>query len=314
MTVLLTMSGWDEGPWLERFRRLLPEKRIVTASDDFNRDEVDYVATWKHPPGAIKNLPRLKAVFSLGAGVDFIFSDPDLPDVPVARVVDPDLTMRMSEWVLLHVLMHHRQQRMYDYQQYEKIWHDDDLQPASKDVRVGVMGLGELGADAARKLAAVGFDVAGWARSRHRIEKVKCFAGAGELDAFLARTDILVALMPLTEETRGVLNMGLFRKLARDGRLGGPILINAGRGGSQNENDILAALEEGVLKAATLDVFAVEPLPAESGLWDDPRVTITPHNSAQSDPDAVAASVARQIRALERGEELQHVVERGRGY
>lgn len=314
MTVLVTVSGWDVEPWLERFRRLLPEKRVVTPADEFNRDDVEYVATWKHPAGSLKNLPRLKAVFSLGAGVDHVFADPDLPAVPVARVVDPDLTMRMSEWVLMHVLMHHRQQRMYDYQQYEKIWHDDDNQPAAKDVRVGVMGLGELGADAARKLAVVGFDVAGWARSRHRIEKVKCFAGAAEFDAFLARTDILIALMPLTEETRGVLNMELFRKLARDGRLGGPILINAGRGGSQNEADILAALEEGVLKAATLDVFAAEPLPAASPLWSDPRITITPHNAAQSDPDAVAASVARQIRALERGEELQHVVERGRGY
>ena len=314
MTLLVTVTGWDVGPWLERFRRLLPEKRIVTPADQFDRDEVDYVATWKHPVGALKDLPKVKAVFSLGAGVDFIFADPDMPDAPIARVVDPDLTMRMSEWILLHVLMHHRQQRMYDYQQYEKIWHDDDMQPAAKDVRVGVMGLGELGADAARKLAMVGFDVAGWARSRHRIEKIKCFAGASELDAFLARTDILVTLMPLTEETRGVLNLDLFRKLARDGRLGGPILINAGRGGLQKEADILAALEEGTLKAATLDVFETEPLPMESPLWSDPRVTITPHNSAQSDPDAVAASVARQIRALERGEELQHVVERGRGY
>lgn len=314
MTLLVTVSGWDVAPWLDRFRRLLPEKRVVTPQDDFRREEIDYVATWKHPAGALKDLPNLKAVFSLGAGVDFVFADPDLPAVPVARVVDPDLTMRMSEWVLLHVLLHHRQQRMYDYQQYEKIWHDDDSQPAAKDVRVGVMGLGELGADAARKLAMVGFDVAGWARSRHRIEKIKCFAGAAELDAFLARTDILVALLPLTEETRGILDMTLFRKLARDGRLGGPILINAGRGGSQNEADILEALEDGTLKAATLDVFATEPLPADSALWSDPRVTITPHNSAQSDPDAVAAGVARQIRALERGEELQHVVERGRGY
>jgi glyoxylate/hydroxypyruvate reductase A len=314
MTVLVTINGWDVEPWLDRFRRLLPERRVVTPADSFKPEDVRYVATWKHTPGALKGLPNLKAIFSLGAGVDQIFSDPDLPAVPVARVVDPDLTMRMSEWVLLHVLLHHRQQRMYDFQQYEKIWADDDNQPAAKDIRVGVMGLGELGSDAARKLAMVGFDVAGWARSRHRIEKVKCFAGVADLDAFLARTEILVVLLPLTEDTEGVLNMGLFKKLARDGRLGAPILINAGRGGLQNEADILAALEDGTLKAATLDVFSTEPLPAESPLWSDPRVTVTPHNSAQSDPDAVAASVARQIHALERGEELQHIVERARGY
>lgn len=314
MTLLVTVTGWDVAPWLDRFRRLLPDRRVVTPADDFDRAAVKYVAAWKHPPGALKNLPNLKAIFSLGAGVDQIFADPDLPNAPVARVVDPDLTMRMSEWVLLHVLMHHRQQRMYDYQQYEKLWHDDDRQPAAKDVRVGMMGLGELGADAARKLALVGFDVAGWARSRHRIEGVKSFVGAGDLDAFLSRTDILVVMLPLTEDTRGVLDKALFAKLARDGRLGGPILINAGRGGLQKEADILEALDEGVLKAATLDVFETEPLPADSPLWSDPRVTITPHNSAQSDPDAVAAMVARQIHALERGEELQHVVEKSRGY
>jgi glyoxylate/hydroxypyruvate reductase A len=314
MTLLVAITGWDATPWIERFRRLMPERRVVTLDDSFAREDVHYVATWKHPHGALKGLPNLKAIFSLGAGVDHLFSDSDLPNVPVARVVDPDLTMRMSEWVLLHVLLHHRQQRMYDYQQYEKIWAEDETQPAAKDVRVGVMGLGELGADAARKLAMMGFETAGWARSRHRLEGVKGYTGPAELDAFLARTDILVVLLPLTDETRGVLNMSLFKKLARDGRLGGPILINAGRGGLQKEADILEALEDGTLRAATLDVFETEPLPQDSPLWSHPAVTITPHNSSMSDPEAIAASVARQIEAVERGEDLRNVVERKRGY
>ena len=314
MTLLVTITGWEVEPWLERFRRLLPDKRVVTPDDSFARDDVTYVATWKHPSGALKDLPRLRAVFSLGAGVDHVFADPDLPKVPIVRVIDPDLTMRMSEWVVLHVLMHHRQQRMYDWQQAEKIWDEDREQPAAKDVRVGMMGLGELGADAARKLAMVGFDVAGWARSRHRLEGIRCFSGIGELDAFLARTDILICMLPLTDDTRGLLNAALFAKLPKDGRLGGPFLINAGRGGLQVEADIVAALDSGELKAATLDVFETEPLPQDSPLWSHPRVTVTPHNSATSNPDAIAASIARQIRAFERGEALRNVVNPARQY
>ena len=314
MTLLVTITGWEVEPWLDRFRRLLPDKRIVTPDDSFARDDVTYVATWKHPPGALKDLPRLRAVFSLGAGVDHVFADPDLPKVPIVRVIDPDLTMRMSEWVVLHVLMHHRQQRMYDWQQAEKIWDEDREQPAAKDVRVGMMGLGELGADAARKLATLGFDVAGWARSRHRLEGIRCFSGIGELDAFLARTDILVCMLPLTDDTRGLLNAALFAKLPKDGRLGGPFLLNAGRGGLQVEADIVAALDSGELKAATLDVFETEPLPEDSPLWSHPRVTVTPHNSATSNPDAIAASIARQIRAFERGEALSNVVNPARQY
>ncbi|MBK9080597.1 MAG: glyoxylate/hydroxypyruvate reductase A [Rhizobiales bacterium] len=314
MTLLVTITGWEVEPWLDRFRRLLPDKRIVTPDDAFARDDVTYVATWKHPRGALKDLPRLRAVFSLGAGVDHVFADPDLPKIPIVRVIDPDLTMRMSEWVVLHVLMHHRQQRMYDWQQAEKIWDEDREQPAAKDVRVGMMGLGELGADAARKLAAIGFDVAGWARSRHRLEGIRCFSGIGELDAFLARTDILVCMLPLTDDTRGLLNAALFAKLPKDGRLGGPFLLNAGRGGLQVEADIVASLDSGDLKAATLDVFETEPLPQESPLWSHPRVTVTPHNSAISNPDAIAASIARQVRAFERGEALSNVVNPARQY
>ena len=203
-------------------------RRICLETDPL---AVHYAACWKPRPGLLAGYPNLKVIFSLGAGVDHLFLDPALPDVPVVRVVDPDLTQRMSEWVLLHVLLHHRQQRMYDWQQSERIWVDDRFQPAAGDVRVGVMGMGELGADAATKLRMVGFDVAGWARTHKALPDIPVFAGAGELDAFLARTEILVCLLPLTPHTRGILNAGLLRKLAREGRLGGAILLNAGRGG-----------------------------------------------------------------------------------
>jgi glyoxylate/hydroxypyruvate reductase A len=140
------------------------------------------------------------------------------------------------------------------------------------------------------------------------------FAGEDGLDAFLARTDILVCLVPLTDDTRGILNRSLFAGLARDGRLGGPAIVNAGRGGLQVEADILAALDDGTLKAATLDVFETEPLPSDSGLWHHPGVTVTPHNAAMSEPDAIGRLVVEQIRAYERGEALRNVVDRQLGY
>jgi glyoxylate/hydroxypyruvate reductase A len=176
-----------------------------------------------------------------------------------------------------------------------------------------MFGFGVLGQDAALKLKAMGFEVAGYSRSAKKVDGFRVYAG-GELDDFLARTDILVSLVPLTPDTRGILGRTLFRKLARDGPLGGPVLINAGRGGLQVEADILACLDDGTLKAAVLDVFETEPLTAESPLWTHPAVTISPHNAAVSEPEATATYIVEQIRRYERGEPLRNVVDRMRGY
>lgn len=314
MSLLLAMTGWHVEDWRARFAALLPDMPIVTLGEPFDRRSVHYVASWKHPEGSLAGLPNLAAVFSLGAGVDHLFADSRLPDVPIARVVDPDLTTRMSEYVVLHCLRYLRQQPRYDRQQREKSWDDDRNQPAARSVRVGIMGLGELGQDAARKLQVMGFDVAGWSRSPKTIEGLSTFSGAEGMTAFLARTDILVSLLPLTPETRGTINATLLAGLAQDGRLGGPFLINAGRGGLQVEVDILAALEAGLLKGATLDVFETEPLPVTSPLWDHPCVTVTPHNAAMSEPEAVATLIAAQIRRLESGDTLEHEVDPARGY
>ncbi len=319
MSLLIDIKGWDVAPWVERFARAMPGRMIVTPQDKFKPEDVDYAAVWKHDRGTLNTFKNLKVIFSLGAGVDHVLSDADLPDVPLVRLVDGDLRNRMSEWVVLHVLLHHRQQRMYDFQQYEKLWEDDRFQPAARDVRVGVMGLGVLGQDAAKKLLAIGFDVAGWSRSAKsgnalQIDGLECFSGSDGLAEFLARTDILVSLLPLTPETRGVLNRALFEALAKDGRLGGPIVLNAGRGGLQVEADILACLNDGTLRAATLDVFEVEPLPGDSPLWHHPQVTLTPHNSAISEIGAVTGFIVRQIERFEAGEPLEHVVDVKRGY
>jgi glyoxylate/hydroxypyruvate reductase A len=208
------------------------------------------------------------------------------------------------------VLLHHRRQRLYDIQQRERVWHER-AQPVASAVAVGVMGLGVA---AAAALARLGFRVAGFSRTPKTLAGIECFHGERGLEAFLRRTEILICLLPVTPATQGLLDLRLLRKLKRDGALGGAYLINAARGALQVEADILAAIDEGSLAGATLDVFTREPLPAASPLWRHPKVTITPHNAATSDPRAFAANVLRQIERSETGLPFEHVVDRARGY
>jgi glyoxylate/hydroxypyruvate reductase A len=258
--------------------------------------EVAYACAWHAPHGLLAHFLHLKIVFSLGAGVDHIVADPHLPDVPVLRMVDADLTIRMTEYVVLHVLMHHRRQRLYEAQQRERVWREHE-QSAANEVAVGVMGLGVLGRDAASALRRLGFRVAGWSRTPKSLADVETFHGEGGLDPFLRRTEILVCLLPATAATQGVLCLALLRKLRRDGAARGAYLINAGRGTLQVDADILAALEEGSLAGVTLDVFPAEPLPVASPLWTHPKVTITPHNAAASDPRALVANILAKSNA-----------------
>lgn len=317
MSILVAVAD-SSAPWIISFSKALqaelPEQKLVFLGEPFDRRAVSHAIAWKPPAGSLANLPALEAVFSMGAGVDFLMHDPRLPDVPIFRVSQDDLTFRMSEYVVMHCLMHLRDQRRFDGQQAAKLWDNDKEPPIASEVRVGLMGMGVLGQDAARKLKVMGFDVAGWSRTRRAGQDIPVFSGEEELNVFLARTDILVALVPLTKETRGILNRGLFEKLARSGALGGPILINVGRGGLQVEDDILSALKDGILKAATLDVFETEPLPQASPLWSHPAISISPHNSATSEPKATARYIATQIRRFEEGAEVGGLVDRVRGY
>jgi glyoxylate/hydroxypyruvate reductase A len=307
-------ENWAASRWRERFLRVCPERKVGLVPDDaIDPPLVEYAAVWKPKPGALKLFPNLKVIFNLGAGVDAVVADKTLPDVPLVRVAVDDLTQRMTEYVVMHVLMHHRRQGYYAQSQRDRVW-APKLQWAARDLRVGVMGLGVLGRDAAQVLARLGFDVAGWSNSPKTLPGIRCFAGAAELPAFLARTDVLVCLLPLTPDTRGILNRNTFAQLAHDGKLGGPVIINAGRGGLQVEDDILACLDDGTLLAATLDVFGTEPLPADSRFWSHPKVTLSPHNAADTDADDISVYVAEQIAAFERGASLQNVVDRKTGY
>jgi glyoxylate/hydroxypyruvate reductase len=311
---LFVTPTWDGAAWASHMRSAMPGRDVRVWPDMGDVAEVHYAAAWLPPTGVVKSLPNLKVIFSLGAGVDAILSDQSLPQkTPIVRVNDPDLTMRMSEHIVMHVLLHHRQQRRIEENQKQRKWVSFD-QHAASALRIGIMGLGVLGADAARKLALLGFPTAGWSRSRKEIEGITCFAGAAELAAFLARTDVLVCLLPATPETDGILNAALFEQLSRSGPFAAPVLINAGRGRQQVEADILAALERGVLHGASLDVFGKEPLPVDSALWGHPKVYVSPHNAADSDPATICRYVASKIAVYESEGRLDNLVDRARGY
>lgn len=311
--ILIASGPWDPVPWAEAVRAIDPARPVCIWPDLPDTEAVRYVMAWHPPEGALVGLRNLDAIFSLGAGVEHILSRETLPDVPVARIVSGDLTRRMTEWVTLQVLMHHRQQRRYDRLQRERRWHEL-RQPAASEVRVGVMGMGVLGRDAAEVLARLGFQVAGWSRNPKRIDGIESYHGRAGLDPFLARTDILVVLLPLTPETRGLLAMPLFARLARNGPLGGPVLVNAGRGGLQVEADIVRALRDGVLVGASLDVFETEPLDPTSPLWEMDNVVVTPHCAGWSDPMELTRQIMEQIAAFEAGRPLRNVVDRGASY
>jgi glyoxylate/hydroxypyruvate reductase A len=307
-------ANWSPERWKGRFDDVCKDRRVFLLPDaQFDPADIAYAAVWKPAHGELAAFPNLRVIFNLGAGVDALTADSSLPKVPLVRVAVSDLTERMTEYVMLHVLMHHRQELYLRASQRERRWAPKFQWPASA-ISVGVMGLGTLGSNAAEVLRRVGFRVSGWSGSAKQIDGIECFHGKAQLEPFLRRTDILVCLLPLTADTRHILNRELFEKLNRDSPMGAPVLINAGRGGLQNEADVLECLDDGTLGAASLDVFANEPLAIDSPFWTHPKVVLTPHNAADTDPDEISKYVARQIERFEAGGALEHVVDPARGY
>jgi glyoxylate/hydroxypyruvate reductase A len=308
--ILLAMTGYNSRQWYEI---LSQEREVVTEPSGAADPSITYAVVWKQQPNLLSKLPNLRVIFSVGAGVDHILSDPTLPDVPIVRVVADNLTQHMTDYVLWRVLDHHRQGMLYRAQQKRRVWREPPQRPAN-DVSVGIMGFGELGRAAARPLLAAGFRVNGWSRSEHSMTDVATFHGEKGLTPFLNATDILVVLLPLTPDTTGIINYRLLKQLRKRNGLGGAVLINAGRGKLQKDADIIKALDDGILKEASLDVFEVEPLPKTSPLWNHPRVFVTPHSGATSDATYLAPPMLEQMDAFERGEKLKNLVDRKAGY
>lgn len=270
--------------------------------------DIDLALVWRPPPGELQKFPNLRAILSLGAGIDSFLDDVTLPDVPLARMIDPSLTRTMADYVLLAVLRHHRQFDMFEREQRLSNW-VFALPKSPGDRTVGIMGLGVLGQGAALALKAQGFDVIGWSRTAKSIDGIKTFHGEKQLQAFLTASEILVCLLPLTEDTKGILNASLFNQLPK-----GAYVINAARGDHLMSEDLIQALDSGQLTGATLDVFETEPLPAVSPLWLHERILITPHVASYCIPKTAAAGVAENIRLARAGKKLNHEVDRSKGY
>jgi len=309
MALLFKADNSRLGNWVEAFRRQAPEIELRVFPEVGDPAQVDYALLWAPPPGLMAGLPNLRVVFSLGAGIDHLLRDPELPrQLPLVRMVEPGLTAGMAEYVVMSVLMHHR--FMIDYLALQRQGKWEEIQQiASEERTVAVLGLGEMGLESLRKLQPFGFKLLGWSRTAKQVPGVECFHGAEGLKRLLPRAEILVCLLPLTPETHGLLDARLFAQLPR-----GAVLINAGRGLQQNEADILAALDSGQLGGASLDVYHEEPGAAAGPLWRHPRVVATPHVAAMTMAETAVAAVIANIKRYERGEALHNVVELARGY
>ena len=299
--------------WVEQLRLALPEERIVAFDElsDAERQTADIAVVANPDPAELRQLPGLRWVHSVWAGVERLVGDLDsIADSPlkIVRLIDPQLTATMSEAVLAWTLYLHRAMPAYARQQREARWQPlDYLRPARR--AVGVLGLGELGAASALRLAANGFTVRGWSRTPKTLPGIECFAGAAGLEAMLARSDIVVCLLPLTPGTRALLDAEKLALLPR-----GAALINFARGAVVDDAALRAALDRGDLDHAVLDVFATEPLPAASWHWQHPRVSVLPHCSAPTDRESSAGIVAANMRRYRQTGELPECVDRARGY
>lgn len=295
--------------WVNMLQGLLPSWDIASIDSIDDPTKVKQAVVWRPRPGDLAKFRNLEVVVSIGAGIDHVLADPELPKgVPIIRTVGDDLTQRMREYVALHVLRHHRDMPRQLQAQAEKDWHAIVVPVAPQRV-VGVMGLGNLGAAAATTLANLGFTTRGWSKSAKFIQGVDAFSGEDEFDAFLSGCEILVNLLPLTSATTGLLNAGVFDRLAP-----GACIINCARGGHLVDEDLLAALASGQIKQATLDVFHIEPLPSDHPFWDHPGITVTPHVASQIDAATGGRLIAANLKTFAELGTCPDMANAARGY
>lgn len=315
MTRLVALVIGDAtAAWHEALQRALPgfEVRVWPFATGLRADDLDrveYLIGWVPPAGVFAAFPALKAVFPLGAGVDRFVGRADLPPhIPIIRLTDAGMARQMIDYVLYGVLRHQRAMDVYQQQQGAGQWWP--LPPRSAaSTTVGVLGLGEIGGQVAAALAGQGYDVAGWSRSAKTLPDVACWHGADGLDPVLARSEVLVNILPSTPETRGLLNAERLARLPV-----GASVINVGRGDQLDLTALIEGLDSGHLRSALLDVFPVEPLPPEHPVWRHPKVSLTPHVAADSLPEPAAAQIADKLRRFEAGETVAGLVIPARGY
>lgn len=308
MAILVVSPGRDPKVWVRELRLQLPDEQVHAWTEDLEIDKgkIEFAVSWKHPFGIYKDYPNLKVIASMGAGVDHITGDPDIPEgITVTRIVDEQLTTDMSEFVLALIMSYlknisfHHCNNSWEPKKYQRI----------EDAHVGILGLGTLGGGLASVLLKNDFKVSGWSNSEKNMEGVTTYHGDSQLPDFLKNVNILVCLLPLTPETEGILNKDLFKQLPQ-----GAYVINVARGEHLVEEDLLEMVQEGNLSGASLDVFRTEPLPESHPFWKEPKIMITPHIASITDPRKVVPQVVDNYKRLKNNEELKNVVPREKGY
>jgi len=306
--VLFCSNLDDPEEWRPPMTRLMPDLELRVYPDFGKAEEIDVAMVWRPPAEGLAQFTNLKAILSLGAGVDQLDLSKLPAGVPVARLVDDVLTTAMAEYCLLAALRYHRRLDVYERNSRLKKWEYHIPRPASQRT-VGILGIGVLGGAAAAQLKANGFRVCGWSRSPKSIAGVECFSGTDGIYQMAAKSEIVVCLLPLTAETRSILDKKLFDAMPQ-----GAYLVNVGRGGHLSEDDLLSALDSGKLAGATLDVFQKEPLVPEHKFWNHPQILITPHVASTGGAETAAPQVVENIRRARSGKTLLNQVDRGKGY
>lgn len=301
MSLLINIPGRPLDKLLTRLTQDIPENEIEVWPNVKKPDDVTFALVWKHQHGSLVEYKNLKAISSFGAGVDSIITDPDLPDVPIARIVDPSLAINMAHYVLTMVQQHKLRLNQFAHQQQQAIWKSKS---ARKGNKVGILGLGQLGSKTAEVLTQAGFEVCGWSRSLKQLNKVKCYRGQDGFNAVISQSDYLVCLLPLTDETTNILNASVFSQMPNHA-----VLINVARGEHLVDDELLLALEQQQLDFAYLDVFRQEPLPKQHPFWQSDKIQITPHISAVTNVETAVEQIVENYLSQRQSKPLKHVID-----
>jgi glyoxylate/hydroxypyruvate reductase A len=314
MKTLVHVRNEDPTPWIDGIRRWLPDLDVIRLTDDalpgeVDPGDVDIAVSWRMPHGIYAQLPNLKLIQSMAAGVDHILSEPNRPThVPIARLVDPWMGRSMTHHVVGHILRWHRDADRFEAERATQNWPTGIIFDPDA-TNIGILGMGHLGQAVARSLMALGFPVIGWSRSAKSVDGVEVLNGADGLDQVARRANALVCLLPLTEETRGLIDAELLAKLPA-----GALVVNVGRGGHVVDEDLLAALDTGTLKAAALDVFQQEPLPKGHPFWSHERIWPTPHIAAEINLPTACRAFAENIKRVRANETPDGLIDPEKGY
>lgn len=309
MSLLFIAPNRNMKRWEKAVLEEDPDLDVEIWPDVADPKRVQFAVTWRQPEHVLNQYPNLKAISSIGAGVNHILEDDTVPnDLPICRVVSPSLNRQMQEYVLSAVLNYQRNTFTYFKQKQQGVW-KEHRNKSPDEIHSGVMGLGALGRPIAEELARFNYKASGWSKSRKEIEDVDTFAGQDEFEDFLTQTNVLICVLPLTEETRDILDLDVFKKMQHPG-----FLINVARGEHLVEEDLIYALDKGWMEGACLDVFSEEPLSENHPFWNRENIMITPHVSSVTEPDEVAGQLVENYKRLMSGMELKHTVDRQKGY